>query len=114
MLESEVERDFVQFRFSQQAERYLASVEDVIDSMREAGKQVGRIWVSQFAKRNAEKLALPQATVLEADRRNVHPDEIRANFDCCKDQPKTIPLMFIWNTRMRREWGPQRSSRNQT
>jgi hypothetical protein len=59
--------------------------------MREAGKQTGRFSVSRFVERNTEKLAIRQATFLEAGRHNVNPDEIRAKFDCCKDQLKTIP-----------------------
>jgi hypothetical protein len=45
----------------------------------------------------AEKLAFCQATFLEADRQHLNPDEIGVDFDCCKDQLKTIPSMFVWN-----------------
>jgi hypothetical protein len=65
--------------------------------MREASKQVDRFWVNRFVERNAEKLALCQAIFLEADRHDVNPDEIKAYFDCCKDQLKTIPSRFVWN-----------------
>jgi hypothetical protein len=85
IVESEVEQNLVQFCFSQQAERHPASTEDVIDYMREAGKQIDRFWVNRFMERNAEKLALRQAAFLEGDRHNISPDEIKADFGCCKD-----------------------------
>jgi hypothetical protein len=40
MVESEVNRSLVRFYFSRQAETNSASVEDVLDHAREAGKQV--------------------------------------------------------------------------
>jgi hypothetical protein len=53
-------------------------------------------------ERNAEKLALGQATLIETDRHNVNPDETRAYLDCSKDQLKTIPLILVWNADERR------------
>jgi hypothetical protein len=63
--------------------------------MREAGTQVDTFWVNRFVERNTENLAVSQATFIKADRHNVNPDEIRAYFDCCKDQLKTITSMFV-------------------
>jgi hypothetical protein len=56
MVESEIEGSLVQFCFSRQAQRHSASVEDVVDYMREAGKQIDRFCVNRFVERNAEKL----------------------------------------------------------
>jgi hypothetical protein len=66
--------------------------------MREAGKQVVRFWPNPFVERNAKQFTLHQAIFLETDRHTVNPDEIRTYFNCCKDQLKTIPSVFVWNT----------------
>jgi hypothetical protein len=76
MVESGVKWNLVQFCFPRQAERHPASVEDIIDYMREADKQVDRFWVNRFVERNTEKLALRQATFLEASIHKVNSDEV--------------------------------------
>jgi hypothetical protein len=52
-------------------------------------------------ERNAEKFALRPATFLETDRQ-VNSDKLKACSDCCKDQLKTIPSIFVWNADERR------------
>jgi hypothetical protein len=79
------------------AERRPATVEDVIDYMRGAGKMVDRFWVKRFAERNTEKLVLRQAVFIEEECYNVNSNDIKAYFDYCRTQMAAIPFPFVSN-----------------
>jgi hypothetical protein len=72
-------------------------VEDVIDHMRGAGKEVDRFWVKRFVERNTEKLALRRTVFIEEDRYNVNSNDIKAYCDCCRSQLAAVPSPFISN-----------------
>jgi hypothetical protein len=78
-----------------QAERKPATVEDVIDYIRGAGKSVDRFWVKRIIERNTEKLALRQVVFLEEDRHNLNPNDVKAYFDCFRTQPAVVPSLFV-------------------
>jgi hypothetical protein len=67
MVESEVERNPVQFCLSGQAERHPASAEYVIDYGRDAGKQVNRLWVNRFVERSVERFTFRQVFPMVTD-----------------------------------------------
>jgi hypothetical protein len=58
---------------------------------------VDRFWIRNFVMRHKEQLCLQKARVLEKDRYNVFPDEVRSYFDAVASQLKVIPSPFVWN-----------------
>jgi hypothetical protein len=97
LVKSEQGQALIQFCLRRRAERRLATVEEVIDYMRGAGKEVGRFWIKRFVERNTEKVSLRQAVFIEEDRYNVNPNDIKAYFDCCRTQLAAIPFPFLSN-----------------
>jgi hypothetical protein len=108
LVESDREKKLVQFCLLRQADRHPAAVEDVIDYMKESGAQVDRFWVRRFVERNADVLAIRQATLLEEDRHNVSPDDLRNYFDSVARRLKTIPSPFVWNADETRVGAPKK------
>jgi hypothetical protein len=53
LVESEEEKNLVQFCLARQADRQPASVQDIIDYMAASGAQVDRFWVNRFVVRHA-------------------------------------------------------------
>jgi hypothetical protein len=47
--------------------------------------------------RHKEQLCFQKAGVLEKDRHDVSPDEVRSYFDAVAGQLKAIPSPFVWN-----------------
>jgi hypothetical protein len=58
---------------------------------------VDRFWVRNFVMRPKEQLCFQKARVLEKDRHDVSPDEVRSYFDTVAGQLKAIPSPFMWN-----------------
>jgi hypothetical protein len=108
LVESEQEQARIQFCLRPHAERKRATVEDVIDYMRGAGKEVDRFCVKRFVERDPEKPALRQAVFLEEDHYNVNPDDIKAYFDCCRTQLAAIAIPFVSNADETRMGAPKK------
>jgi hypothetical protein len=47
--------------------------------------------------RHKEQLCFQKVRVLEKDRHDVSPDEVRSYFDTVAGQLKAIPSPFVWN-----------------
>jgi hypothetical protein len=58
---------------------------------------VDRLWVRNFVMRHKEQLCFQRARVLEKDRHDVSPDEVRSYFDTVAGQLEAIPSPFMWN-----------------
>jgi hypothetical protein len=65
-------------------------------------------WVRNFVMRHKEQLCFQKARVLEKDRPDVSPDEVRSYFDVLTGQLKAIPLPFVWNVDETRVGCPKR------
>jgi hypothetical protein len=69
---------------------------------------VDRFWVRNFVMRHKEQLCFQKARVLEKDRHDVSPDEVRSYFDAVAGQLKAIPSPFVWNVDKTRVGCPKR------
>jgi hypothetical protein len=58
---------------------------------------VDRFWVRNVVLRQKEQLCFQKARVLEKNRHNASPDEVRSFFDTVAGQLKAIPSPFLWN-----------------
>jgi hypothetical protein len=68
------------------------------------GVNVDRFWVM----RHTEQQCFQKARVLEKDRHDISPDEVRSYFDTVAGQRKAIPSPFVWNMDETRVGCPQR------
>jgi hypothetical protein len=69
---------------------------------------VDRFWVRNFVMGHKEQMRFQKARVLEKDRHNVSPDEVRNYFDTVAGQLKTIPSPFVRNVDETRVGCPKR------
>jgi hypothetical protein len=69
---------------------------------------VDRFWVRNFVLRHREQLCFQKAPVLEKDRHDVSPDEVRSYFGTVAGQLKAIPSPFVGNVDETRLGCPKR------
>jgi hypothetical protein len=69
---------------------------------------VDRFWVRNFVMRHKEQLCFQKARILEKDRREVSPDEVRSYFDTVAGQLKAIPSPVVRNVDEARVGRPKR------
>jgi hypothetical protein len=58
---------------------------------------VDRFWVRNFVMWHKEEMCFQKARVLEKDRHDISPDEVKNYFDTVAGQLKVIPSPFVWN-----------------
>jgi hypothetical protein len=71
---------------------------------------VDRFWVRNFVMRYKEQLCFQKARVLEKDRHNVSPEEVRSYFDTVAGKLKAIPSPFVGNVDETRVGCPKRTA----
>jgi hypothetical protein len=69
---------------------------------------VDRFWVRNFVLRHNEQLCFQKARILENDRHDVSPDEVKSYFDTVAGQLKAISSPFVWNVDETRVGCPKR------
>jgi hypothetical protein len=80
----------------------------MVDLLAVQDVNVDRFWVRHFVVRHKEQLCFQKAYVLEKDRHDVSPDEVRSYFDTVASQQKAIPSPFVWNVDRTRVGCPKR------
>jgi hypothetical protein len=105
-----LEEEVVRFCLTRQHERAPATFTDVIDFLKTKGVAVDRFWVRHFVQRQQERLCAQKAKILDKERHDVSPDDVRRYFQTLDGQLKSIPSAFVWNADETRVGCPKKSS----
>jgi hypothetical protein len=93
----DLETQFVRFCLTRRHDKAPVTVFDMINLLAVQDVNVDRLWVKNFVMRHKEQLCFQKARVLENDRHDVSPDEVRGYFDTVAGQLKAIPSPFVWD-----------------
>jgi hypothetical protein len=91
-----------------QPERNAVTIDDVFDFIREAGKQVDRLWVSRFVKRNNNESVVYKTVLVQKERREMSADDLEHYFETVGLHLKDVPSLFAWNADETRSGSPKR------
>jgi hypothetical protein len=97
LVSEDLEAELVRFCLTRQHDKAPVTVSDMINHLAVHDVNVDRLWVRNFVMRHKERLCFQKARVLEKDRHDVSPDEVRSYFDTVAGQLKAIPSPFVWN-----------------
>jgi hypothetical protein len=78
-----------------QLERNSVTTNNAVEFMWEAGKQVDRLWVYQFAERNKDKIAVHETVLMEKERHEVSMDDLEGYFETVNMHLKDAPPLFV-------------------
>jgi hypothetical protein len=108
LVSEDLEAELVGFCLTRQHDKAHVTVSDMSNILAVQDVNVDRFWVRNFVMRHKEQLYFQKARVLEKDRHDVSPDEVRSYFDTVAGQLKTIPSPFVWNVDETRVECPKR------
>jgi hypothetical protein len=110
LVSEEVEEEVVRFCLKTQHDRTPATFVDVIDFLQAKGVTVDRFWVRHFVQRQQKRLCIQKAKLLEKDRHDVSPDDVKRYFDILAGQITSIPSAFVWNADETRVGSPKQTA----
>jgi hypothetical protein len=97
LVSEDLEAELVRFCLTHQHDKARVTVLDMINLLAVQYVNVNRSWVRNFVMRHKEQMCFRKARVLEKNRHDVSPDEVRNYFSTGAGQLKAIPLSFVWN-----------------
>jgi hypothetical protein len=97
LVSEDLEAELVRFYLTREHDKAPITVPDMINLLAVQDVNVDRFWVRNFVMRRKEQLCFQKVRVLEKDRHDDSPDEVRSYFDTVAGQLKAIPSPFVWN-----------------
>jgi hypothetical protein len=108
LVSEDLEAELVRFYLTRQHDKAPVTASDMIDLLAVQDLNIDRFWVKNFVMRDKEQLRFQKAQVLEKDRHDVCPDQVRNYVDTVAGQLKAIPSPFVWNVDETRVGCPKR------
>jgi hypothetical protein len=110
LVNESLKESVVRFCLTRQHDRAPATVSGVIDFLSAQGVTVDRFWVRNFVQREKQQLCHQTARVLEKDRGNVSPDDIKQYFETLSVHIRLITSAFVWSAGETRDGCPKKAS----
>jgi hypothetical protein len=108
-----LEAELARLCLTGQHDKAPVTVSDMINLLAVQDVNIDRFWVRNFVMRHKEHLCFQKPRVLEKDRHDVSPDEVRSCFNTVAGQLKAIPSPFVWNVDETRAGRPKRIAQSE-
>jgi hypothetical protein len=108
LVSDDFEAELVRFCLTRQHDKAPVAVSDMINILAVQDVSIDRFWVRTFVVWHKEQQCFQKARVLEKDRHEVSPEEVRNYFDTVAGQLKAIRSPFVWNVDATRLGCPKR------